>query len=48
MNELNIDEDINKNLMVIQEKTKSRTQPKYKLILKESNKSGRNKNKKTS
>jgi hypothetical protein len=30
MSELNVDDKINENLMVIQEKTKSRTQPKYK------------------
>jgi hypothetical protein len=46
LSSLNLDDDINKSLMVTQEKTKSRTQPKYKLTLKEKNKSGRNKNKK--
>jgi hypothetical protein len=46
MSEVNVDDDINKNLMVIQEKIKSNTQPKYKLTLKESTKGGRNKNKK--
>jgi hypothetical protein len=46
MSELNVDEYINENLMTIQEKRKSRIQPKHKLTLKESSKSGRNKNKK--
>jgi hypothetical protein len=45
ISELNIDNDINKNLTVTQEKTKSRTYSKYKLSLKESNKSVINKNK---
>jgi hypothetical protein len=43
MSKHNAEDEINGNQMGIQEKPKSRTQPK--LILKESSKSGRNKNK---
>jgi hypothetical protein len=43
LSSLNVDNNINKNQTVIHEKTNSRTQPKYKVTSKESNKSGRRK-----
>jgi hypothetical protein len=46
MSELNVDDEINKTLTVKQEKPKTNTQPKYKLILKERSKSRRKKIKK--
>jgi hypothetical protein len=45
MSEVNVDADINENLKVMQEKANI-NQSKYKLTLKESGKSGRNKIKK--
>jgi hypothetical protein len=46
MSELNTEDEINGNQMEIEEHPKSKTQPKYNLILKESSRTRRNKNKK--